>query len=81
MASLPTHQPDVKITVPMEFCLTIDNATAERINSGEISKADLSQEISYKLNSVIRSVLASLTSPEFKDRIVSACWAKIHAPK
>jgi len=71
----------IKVTVPIEFNLTIDNATAKKINSGEISRGDFYKEVDYKLDTTVRQVLASLSSPDFKDRIIDACWAKIHAPK
>jgi len=64
------------ITVPIEFKVQFDEEWALGMTKGAI---DIS--LKYRIERTISEVMQALGSDDFRSKLVTACWAKIHDPR
>lgn len=64
------------ITVPIEFKVQFDEEWALGM-----TKEAISVELGVRIDWTISEVMGTLRSDNFRSKLVTACWAKIHDPR
>jgi len=64
------------ITVPIEFKIQLDEEWALGM-----TKEAIGIELRARIDQTIAEVMGALRSDNFRSKLVTACWAKMHDPR